>query len=643
MEEKYWRVLDPANRRVLKVPDSAIVHAAPRTVEIDVATFQLFRSSVTMNVTNLVKFLSKVCKTNICSDAMGSLNVRGANVWFSRIVIKVPTSHEICQWAKWVFGARHFRELIDHDANTSTVLLGAEFLWLWSPNKMRHTAEVRSTNRTRCQCSSCTVRFNQAFDNFPPCIVDDVVDADEVPSLIADTEELSAAETTPAELLYLMLTTDTYGQLTHDAKRCPITFDGGTHPNWLKKAELTRDETQAGHLERAQKVSHMLNVSVFDAGELVLKYNAARSGLPMSNEATHRCRKRLTQAAERIGMDVSVWTPGALVDEEQRVMHRVANTACFATHVLEQFSQRGSEDGVGPLGGRNNAIDVELQRSRPRAVSSALLRDAEGQRSPHFANSPICIAEAGPEPPALPYFDRFSARLLAQPSMQPARRRQRLAHRSNRPASADDGLWLPSELWEVIFGLAADDALTNPVANQFHSETLKLASVNKLARNALYECAEAKLKPAIDAVASFVGYDDGSGPASPSVHRVYDFLGCCDELRLSTVSMMQLCMPSTVLWFQDQKHESARQSFRLVHLERKKRAAALQDYAQVSARRGNLGRAEVMQLTTDHRNSLPTVSLARKPRVSRIRLDADPAHAPKTHALLHALEHQLSA
>ena len=287
MDDKYWRVLDPANRRILKVPDSAIVHAAPRTVEIDIATFQLFRSSVAMNITNLVKFLSKVCKTNICSDAMGSLNVNGTNIWFSRIVIKLPTGHAIDEWARSVFGSLPFRDITVDGANGSTIYLGEDFLWLWSPNKMRHTSKVRATNRDKCQCASCAVRFNQQFDNFPPRIIDDVVDADVVPSLIPNAERLPASETKPHELMYLMLTTDVYGQFTHDAKRCPVTFDSGKHPNWLKDADVSTDGVQAAHLDRAQKVSNMLNVSLHDAGEMILKYNAARFGSPMNNEALH--------------------------------------------------------------------------------------------------------------------------------------------------------------------------------------------------------------------------------------------------------------------------------------------------------------------------------------------------------------------
>ena len=642
MDDKYWRLLDPANRRILKVPDSAIVHAAPRTVEIDISTFQLFRSSVAMNITNLVKFLSKVCKTNICSDAMGSLNVNGTNIWFSRIVIKVPVGHAIHEWAKTVFGSVPFNDLTVVNANGSTVYLGEDFLWLWSPNKMRHTSEVRATNRDKCQCASCAVRFNQQFDNFPPRIIDEVVDADVVPSLIPNAEQLPASETKPHELLYLMLTTDVYGQFTHDAKRCPVTFDSGKHPNWLKDADVSTDEVQAAHLDRAQKVSNMLNVSLHDAGEMILKYNAARFGLPINNEALHRCRKRLTESAERAGVDPSAWLPGALDDEEQRVMSRIANTAYFATHFLEHFSQSGSKGGVGPVGGRTHAIDVDLQRSRPRAVPSALLRDAEGQRNPHIATAPIWISDTGfddssgkakHQPPT-----QLATQSATQPTTQPARSRQRLAHGARRPTDGDGGLWLPPELWELIFGVVADGALTNPTWKAFHVESIAIAQVNKLARATLYRRAAVMIKPAMNAVETFC---DLEAAKTEPVDCLYDFLGCCDALRLSTVSMMKMCSTHAMNRLKSNPEDAGRESFRLLHSARKRRAEAMRNYTEVNSRRGNVGRPEGLEITTEHRNALPTVTMARKSRTFRVKLDVNATDAPKSHALLHNLQCEL--
>lgn len=629
MDDKTWRMLDPVHHRVLKIPDSALVHAAPRVVEIDIATFQLFRSSVAMNVTNLVKFLSKVCKTNICSDAMGSLNVNGANLWFSRIVVKLPPDHAINDWAKLVFGARALDEVTLPEANNSrAIYLGQDFLWLWSPNKMRHTAEVRTTNRNKCQCASCAVRFNQAFDNFPPCMIDETMDAGALPSLIPGAEELASSETKPHELVYLLLATDVYGQFSHDAKRCPVTFDSGTHPNWIRTAAMATDAAQAANLERVQKVSHMLNVSLLDAGNTILEYHAARRGLPLSNELTHRCCKLLTKSADAMGVDPGVWASDDLDSEERGIMHRVANTPYFATQYLERY--------------------VDKQPSRPRAVPSALLRDAEGQRNPHISSTPASIVETGSDVPAVAkgYRDWLAPTPSAQPSdqpsvqppVQPARRRRRLAHSTRCPTAGDGGLWLPPELWEVIFGTVADDALTNPCDKSFHTDALQLAEISKLARNTLYNRAAVMLTPAINAVAAFG--DIETATTNPT-QNVYDFLGCCDSLRLSLVSMMNLCIPTTVQWLKNPENSAASAWFRELHKARSRRVEALQSNARVAARRGNLGRPEIMEITTNHRNSLLTVSLARKPRVFHVQLDADPAHVPKTHALLHNLEHEL--
>jgi len=630
MDEKFWRMLDPAHHRVLKIPDSAIVHAAPRVVEIDIDTFQLFRSSVAMNVTNLVKFLSKVCKTNICSDAMGSLKVNGTNLWFSRIVVKVPFTHDINDWATKVFGPRSLDDVIVRDGGVGvgTVYLGQDFLWLWSPNKMRHTAEVRTTNRNKCQCASCTVRFNQAFDNFPPCMTDETMDADALPSLIAGAEELAPFETKPHELVYLLLATDVYGQFSHDAKRCPVTFDSGMHPNWIRTTAVATDAFQAANLERVQKVSRMLNVSLFAAGDTILEYHAARRGLSLSNELTHRCHKLLTKSAEAVGVDPSVWSSGDLDDEEQGVMHRIANTPHYATHLLEQY--------------------FDKQRARPRTVPSALLRDAEGQRNPHISTAPVFVTNAGPVVPPVAEkcrdwlapkpSDQPSTQTLTQPPIQPARRRQRLVHSTRCPTIADGGLWLPPELWELVFGTVADHALTNPCSKSFRAETLAIAKVSKLARATLYGRAAVMLTPAIDAVVAFKSMETTT--ANPT-QCVYDFLGCCDALRLSTVSMMNLCSATTVSWLKNPENDAASEWFRLVHMARNNRVEASHNNAQITARRGSLGRAEIMKITTAHRNALPTVSLARNTRVFRVQLDADPVHAPKTHALLHNLEHQL--
>lgn len=572
MNEPVWRVFDHAHRRVLKVPDSAIVHAAPRTVIVDIATFQLFRSSVAMNMTNFVKFLSKVCKQNIAADTIGVLNIKGVNVWYSRITIKLPNDHDISEWADRVFGDGAFGDAtVEHEDGSIVHYLGQSFLWLWSPNKMRQTSEVRSANRNNCQCANCAVTFNQGFDLFPTSIGDETMDADALPAHIPGAEELPWDELAPKNLVYLLLTTDVYGQSLHDPKRCPVAYDSGAHPNWLERADFDTDEVQAAHVERAQRVAFMLDVSLKTACTHILKRYAARRGLPLSTKVVDGCHRRLRIAAELADEDFHTWTADDLKKEKQKIIQR------------------------------NSHIFNPLAR-----ISAAESGEEAAMANREWIAQGFC-------------------HLLVPPEQVRQRR-------------ADHAPWLPPELWEVVFGMAADDALASPDPAVFRSKTVSIAQLNKLARATLYERAMAMLKPVVDATEAFVGTE---ASAADLMQHFYTFLSCCDALKLSVGCAMRVWNAHSAEYEEDMEPAGW---FRLLDLQRHHQLYIKNEFKEMSNCRKRRRNADDCERIRNYRsNSLPNVPLARKPRALRVALNVDAARAPKSHALLRDLERTLLA
>jgi hypothetical protein len=113
-------------------------------------------------------------------------------------------------------------------------------------------------------------------------------------------------------------------------------------------------------------------------------------------------------------------------------------------------------------------------------------------------------------------------------------------------------------------------------------------------------------------------------------------------VRLSTVAVMKLCR---VYYSNRSANKHRRACFRWLHEARNHRVEAAQtlrraedEYDRYKMTANAKLRAKVAQ-----RNTLPTVTLARRPRAVRVALNVDAARAPKSHALLHGLERLLLA